>query len=368
MEASLYEPIYLAVIGFLSLATGMRLMITGGNTLACGIHNRGNSFGPLIFCLVLTVWMGLRPVSFYFGDTVNYAMVYRAIVPGDIHSFTISAEWLWDIFTYLCRTAGLSVNAYFLLIELGYILVSFAAVKKFVPTSPWLGTLFLTGALFFFSFGTNGLRNGLACSFVLLVIAYMLEERYIKAVIFALIALSIHRSAALPLGGTVMALTFLKNPRYALYGWIFCILLSLIAGNYWTALIADIGFDDRLAQYANTSDENLSDWGSTSSFRWDFLIYSAVPVVYSFYVMGKGLRDGWFNTLVTTYLVANTFWVLMIRAAFSNRFAYLSWFLIPVIFVYPLCNMRVWKDQNFVAGLLLISYVSITVIFLSLIW
>lgn len=180
--------------------------------------------------------------------------------------------------------------------------------------------------------------------------------------------MSIHRSSALPLGGAIIALTVLKNPRYALYGWITCILLSLIAGNYWTELIADIGFDDRLAQYTDTSDENLSTWGSTSSFRWDFLAYSAIPVIYFFYICSRGLRDGWFNTLATTYLVANSFWVLMIRAAFSNRFAYLSWFLIPVIFVYPLCNMKVWKDQNFVAGMLLIAYVSITVIFLSLIW
>ncbi len=129
--------------------------------------------------------------------------------------------------------------------------------------------------------GMNGLRNGVACSIVLLIMAYMLEERYVSAVILSIIAMSIHRSSALPLGGAIIALTVLKNPRYALYGWITCILLSLIAGNYWTELIADIGFDDRLAQYTDTSDENLSTWGSTSSFRWDFLAYSAIPVIIS---------------------------------------------------------------------------------------
>ena len=161
LEASLYEPIYLTLISLLSLVTGMWLIISGGNTLAIGEHNRGNSLGPLILCLILAIWIGLRPVSFLFGDTVNYAMVYNAIEPGNLHDYRISSEWLWDIFTYLCRTAGLSVNVYFMLIDLVYILVSFAAVKKFVPTSPWLGTLFLIGALFFFSFGTNGLRNGI---------------------------------------------------------------------------------------------------------------------------------------------------------------------------------------------------------------
>ena len=83
------------------------LIISGGNTLAIGEHNRGNSLGPLILCLILAIWIGLRPVSFLFGDTVNYAMVYNAIEPGNLHDYRISSEWLWDIFTYLCRTAGL---------------------------------------------------------------------------------------------------------------------------------------------------------------------------------------------------------------------------------------------------------------------
>ena len=272
-----------------------------------------------------------------------------------------------DIFTYLCRTAGLSVNVYFVLIDLVYILVSFAAVKNSYPP-PRLGTLFLIGALFFFSFGTNGLRNGVACSIVLLIMAYMLEERYVSAVILSIIAMSIHRSSALPLGGAIIALTVLKNPRYALYGWITCILLSLIAGNYWTELIADIGFDDRPAQYTDTSDENLSTRGSTSSFRWDFLAYSAIPVTYFFYICSRGLRDGWFNTRPQPISWPTLFSVLMIRAAFSNRFAYLSTVSHSGDIRLPTLQHEGMERPNFVAGMLLIAYVSITVIFLSLIW
>ena len=35
------------------------------------------------------------------------------------------------------------------------------------------------------------------------------------------------------------------------------------------------------------------------------------------------------------YLTANAFWILVIRSSFSNRFAYLSWFLMAIIIFYP---------------------------------
>lgn len=368
MEAALYESIYLTVIGVLALITGLHLMVSGKDTLTVGVHNRGNTFGPFILCLAMAIFLGLRPVSGGFGDTINYALFYASIDNNAPISDAIGSEWGWDGFTWFCHYIGLSVNIYFLIIELAYILISFAAVRKFVPTSPWLGTIFVLGALFFFSFGTNGLRNGVACSIVLLIIAYILEERYLPAILLTIVAFSIHRSCLLPIGGCVLALTVVKNPVHALYCWIGSILLSLFFGNYWMDMIADVGFDDRLAQYADTSEETLVEYGTTSSFRWDFLAYSAVPIIYFFYTYARGLRDGWFNTLIITYMVANAFWVLMIRSAFTNRFAYLSWFLIPVIFAYPLCNMKVWRSQNFNAGLLLISYVSITVIFLTFVW
>jgi hypothetical protein len=39
--------------------------------------------------------------------------------------------------------------------------------------------------------------------------------------------------------------------------------------------------------------------------------------------------------MLNTYLLANAVWVLLIHASFSNRFAYLSWFMMPWLLVYP---------------------------------
>jgi len=46
-------------------------------------------------------------------------------------------------------------------------------------------------------------------------------------------------------------------------------------------------------------------------------------------------QDPFYARLVNTYLFANALWVLLIHASFSNRFAYLSWFMMPWVLAYP---------------------------------
>lgn len=60
------------------------------------------------------------------------------------------------------------------------------------------------------------------------------------------------------------------------------------------------------------------------------------------------------------YCVANAFWVLVINAAFSNRFAYLSWFLMPIVIMYPLFKYKIVPDQYKMIGLVIISYFMFT--------
>ena len=69
-----------------------------------------------------------------------------------------------------------------------------------------------------------------------------------------------------------------------------------------------------------------------------------------------------FNILATTYVLANAFWVMVIKAAFSNRFAYLSWFLYPVVLAYAVIRLHIWPDQDRKAGLILLLHAGFTII------
>ena len=46
------------------------------------------------------------------------------------------------------------------------------------------------------------------------------------------------------------------------------------------------------------------------------------------------------------YVYSNAFWIMVIRSSFSNRFAYLSWFLYPVVLAYPMLRFPLWKQRH----------------------
>jgi hypothetical protein len=55
-------------------------------------------------------------------------------------------------------------------------------------------------------------------------------------------------------------------------------------------------------------------------------------------------------------MIANTFWILVIRANFSNRFAYLSWFLMAIVIAYPLLKVKFWDDHYKNVGRIFLAY------------
>ena len=72
-----------------------------------------------------------------------------------------------------------------------------------------------------------------------------------------------------------------------------------------------------------------------------------MPIVLGYYVVIKrGIQDRTYTILLNTYTLANAFWVMVIRANYSNRFAYLSWFMYPIVLAYPLLRLDVWGDMQ----------------------
>jgi surface polysaccharide O-acyltransferase-like enzyme len=57
---------------------------------------------------------------------------------------------------------------------------------------------------------------------------------------------------------------------------------------------------------------------------------------------------------------ANAFWILVIRANFSNRFAYLSWFMMALVIIYPLLKKEMIKNQYKVLAKVMLIYFAFT--------
>lgn len=364
MSPSQYQPLFLYVMAFIALVIGGRYLSSPNYAM----QEKKNGYAvPLVISIFIVFWLGFRPVSSAFGDTVNYAAGYRtmkvSLVSMDWHS-----EWIWQWLMMSCKGAGLSIGWFFTIVEAGYVLSAFWAVKRFMPQNPMLGMLFVWLSLMYFTFGVNGLRNGLACHLVLLAYSYLLDDKKVPGVLLFLIAFGIHRSVMLPIAGYFAARYFVNSVKYGVYFWLFSIFVSLVAGETVTAFFASLGFDDRITSYTATGVNDMGQFSKTG-FRWDFLLYSAMPVLMAWHVCVKrGVKENWYRVLAVTYCLCNAFWVMVIRSSFSNRFAYLSWFLYPIVIAYPLINMPVWHDQDNKTGTILLCYGGFTLVMNFLYW
>lgn len=320
----------------------------------------------IILSLFVIVFIGLRPVSgIAFIDMYlynhSYVNILQDYVPIDFHE-----EWLWDNFSYFCKDIGLSNRDYFLVIDAIYFGLMLVACWRLMRNNLLLAVLFCFVSFSCFTYGVNGLRNGMACSILMLSITFLKKNNIAElcvALLLMITSISIHRSTMLPAVCAIAALTFVRKTEWAIAFWGISILISLVAGNSIAEFFSNFGFDDRMSQYANLNEigEINTNIEYDVGFRWDFLIYSMMPIIMVWYVTVKrNFKDNMYNIISITYILANAFWVMVIRSNQSNRFAYLSWFLYPLVIAYPLLRMNIWENQDRKTGLILLAYSGFT--------
>lgn len=357
-DPSLYYPVFIYSLLFLTIGYTVSISKYGISL----IQRNTNQPLVLIYIFLFVVLVGLRPISgYYFGDTSNYAQSYNLFVNGILQYNPDSKEWFFEWLMYQCSQV-MDVHGFFLLVEILYVFPVLWACKKLVPNHALLMFLVCMGAFSFFTYGTNGIRNGMACSLIIAALACVPGNLFQKIIggVLAFLAFNIHHSTALPIA-CILATFFVKDTRLILGWWIASIFLSLVAGGSIEAFFTGLGFDDRLSNYA--TDDSADAMFSSTGFRWDFLLYSAMPILLGYYVVIKRkIWDKNYLLLLHTYILCNSFWVMMIRAAFSNRFAYLSWFLYALVLIYPCLKLPIWKDQGKKVGLIVMAHLLFTLI------
>lgn len=337
-------------------------------TLVHTIILRGNESSVLIFAKVnahalvvsLVLYLGLRPLSeYYFVDMATYHYGFMNYKMGA--ELSKEGDLAFNLFTYLCAKF-LNVKGYFLACAMLYIIPLFVASKRFFPNYYFFVFLMLVSSFSFYGYAVNGMRNGIATSIFILAISFH-DRTFVKA-LFLMLSLLIHQSMALPILAYIAA--FSKwNIKWYYFAWLGSILVSLISGNFWTNLFSTLGFgDDRLGNYLSQQADSAK--FSSTGFRIDFLIYSSIPIILSYYYIKKlDYSSAIYLKIIKTYLTCNLFWVLVIRANFSNRFAFLSWFLMALVIFYPLFDKTIMKSHFKNTGYIMLGYFLITV-FLTL--
>jgi hypothetical protein len=359
-----YGTIFYNTVLVLCLFTAFRLVSSTGNSL---LYSKPSLPVPtIVLTVIIILFMGLRPNESYFGDTTMYAHSFSLMQNGyATPSASSGGEWLWARIMFAFATGSGDVHAFFLVTDLLYYGLMLLCCWRLFPNNTWLAMLFFIGSFSTYSYGVNGIRNGAACSIVLVAIAMAAggtkPERY-AGLLLSLVAIAIHRSTALPIAALWAAVFIIRHPKQAIYFWVAAIFLSLLVGNRVGDFFASLGFDDRMTSYfqGQYDAKDMAQFSRTG-FRWDFLLYSAMPVLFTWYLTVKrNFNDRAFNIIAVTYILANAFWILVIRAAFSNRFAYLSWFMYPLVICYPLLRFNIWPDQDRKTALILLLFYGFT--------
>ena len=294
----------------------------------------------IFFAVVVVLFLGYREMSGFFGDTGHYLRQYKHMC-----KFPTLAGYKdlgFTILTYFLTFLN-NPRYYFVIIAFLYAIPLVLAYKKYLPQGVYALTLLTVGSFSFFGFGVNGLRNGLATTSLILA---FLNPRLVWQVGLCVVAYYMHKSALLPITVFFVAKYYTK-PKMFLYLWAGCFLLSLVTRNAIQPLIdqIDVINDDVASATAGYLGSRFSVFKeghfSSTGYRWDFFLYGIVPIIMGYYfIFKREFEDYLYKVLYCTYVGANAFWLFTIYVPYNNRFAYLSWFLYPLVIGYPLVSNK----------------------------
>jgi hypothetical protein len=225
-----------------------------------------------------------------------------------------------------------SVEFFFLACTALYVIPNIIAFSRIHGSWAFAVFLAVLGGFQTYPYIVNGIRNGLATS--LLLLAFSFWNRKLMMIAIMAIAFGMHKSSLIPILGFILT-GF--NARPIVYGiaWFVAFIISAIGGAGLTQTLGSLisfGEDERLSAYTQIQLFSMGKAG----FRLDFIAYSIVPIMISYFLASvEAKKDAFYQRILCTYLFANAFWLLVIYSEFSNRFAYLSWFMLPWLIIYP---------------------------------
>ena len=344
---SLYINLALFVVLFTLLHTRVLKMNSHKNLIFIQVSG-------YLFLIFIILYIGQRPISNRFGDTLNYYRTFKGYQHGnDIGKV---GDYGWHVFMKGMSQIG-SIHTFFTLCAIIYIFPLYRISKEFFNEYWYYAFVMFIVSYSFWTYGVNGMRNGAGCSLFLWGICY--RRKMIVMALFFFLATIFHKTLLLPVFAFLLTYLY-NNPKAYFKGWLLTIPLSLVLGGVFITLFTSLGFgDDRLAGYLTGEAEEGT--FSSTGFRWDFLFHSAFAVFSGWYfIFKRNFKDVVYFQLFNTYLICNGFWVLVIKANFSNRFAYLSWFMMAIVIIYPLLKQQFFKNQHFMIGKVMFIYFMFT--------
>lgn len=353
IPASLYQTIYLTLVTIMTLVVYNQY--NSRNGLREFSPSRTDAIAGVLV-LFFIIFIGFRPLSYrYFGDMGNYALYYEVFFEGATFTFEWDAEnKVFDNLLAWWGSVRLGYTSFFVFIAAIYFGAAYLGLRKLFPNHRLTAYLVFLAAFSTFTYGTNGIKAGAATSLFIWALGY--RDNLKVCVPLILLSWGFHHSMIMPVAAFVVTL-FFKNPKYYFAGWAFCALMAAAHVTAFAQLFAGAA-DESGASYLTGSGGD----GTKGGFRIDFIVYSTMPVLVGWYtVMKKRIRvSEMYLNLLNLYLCLNGIWMLCMYANFTNRIAYLSWFIYPIVLIYPFLNEQWGRDRYKKFALVMLGHLGFT--------
>ena len=357
IPAKSYYTIYLIFVTIITLFVYSKYSQKNGNIT----HplNKRKKDGTFVLALLMVLFIGFRPESYVFVDMFNYIIDYNAFYKNTIFIFNKEAEnLLFDNYFAWIGSMDLGTTFFFVSIAVIYFVCSYIACRRLFPQDTLAAYLVFLAAFSTFSYGTNGIKAGAAASIFLVAMSY--RENLKMCIPLILISWGCHHSMIMTVVAFALTLVY-KNSKVYFAGWCFCLLIAMAHITFFQELFAGILSDsgDSGANYLNAVDNEC---GGKSGFRIDFVIYSAMPILVGYWAVYKKRMQlsKIYTCLLNLYMTLNGTWMLCMYANFTNRIAYLSWFLYPIVLIYPYLNEN-WGPTRYKAfSLVMLAHLCFT--------
>ncbi len=354
ISAASYYTVYLIIVTIITCFVSYNY--NGKNGLVECSSKSKNSWGTFLLALFMVLFIGFRPASYVFVDMMNYIEFYHAFYEGVAFSFDKNTEnLLFDNYFSWIGSMRLGTTFFFVSIAAIYFICTYIACKRFFPRDTLIAYIVFLAAFSTFSYGTNGVKAGAAAAIFLMALSY---RNNIKICIpLILVSLGFHHSMIMPVVAFVLTLCY-KNSKVYFFAWCFCLLISLAHISFFQELFANL-LSDSGADYLMSDG---SDWGGKSGFRIDFVIYSAMPILVGYWAIFKKKMQlsRLYVCLLNLYMTLNGTWMLCMYANFTNRIAYLSWFLYPIVLIYPYINENWGKERYKILSKVALAHLGFT--------
>lgn len=299
---------------------------------------------PLSSAVLLTflmiIFIGLRPESSVFVDMTGYT---QAMVDGRFEGQEVrwDTNYIFQPMMAFLSSHGASKQTPIIILAIINFGATFIAMRKLFPKDVYLAMLVFFGAFSTFGAATNGIKAGCAAALFLVALAY--KENLIISYLFLFLSMGFHHSMQMPIVAFI-GCSLYKNTKVYFWFWVLCLVIAAAHLTYFMGVFEGIT-DEHGSEYFNQ--EMIKGYEGKMGFRIDFILYSAVPVVLGYYYLIKKRVDSEkYRFLVNTYLVINGVWMLCMYAQFTNRIAYLSWLMYPVVLLYPFLNTESGVGPN----------------------